>query len=296
MSKGSEKNREILLFYLFFFLTLYKILTQMLKFISFGSGSSGNCYYLSTGTDGLIIDAGVGVRTLKKHLSEYGIKLQDDVHHILITHDHADHIKAVGILSAEYSLPVYAIREVHRGIDRNYSVHKKIPSGNARVLEPGVTVSIGDFSVTPFLVPHDSTGNVGYRIVVDDVTFCLMTDVGRVTEEMQRYIGEANYLVIEANYDIDMLKNGNYPQHLKERISSGTGHLSNNDCGEALANFATSALKHAWLCHLSEENNHPVLAQKSVEQVLRSYGIIAGKDFKLEVLKRRQPSEEFILE
>ena len=122
-----------------------------------------------------------------------------------------------------------------------------------------------------------------------------MTDVGHVTDEMQEYVAKANYLVLEANYDVDMLRDGNYPQHLKERIQSPTGHLSNKECGETIANYATSELRHVWLCHLSEENNHPVLAQKTVEQVLRSYGLIAGKDFAVDVLKRRLPSEIYEL-
>lgn len=267
----------------------------MLKFISIGSGSSGNSYYLSTGTDGLMIDAGVGIRMLKKHLAENDIHIKDDVKNILVTHDHADHIKSVGYLSTEFAIPVYAIREVHRGIDRNYCVHKKVPVAQAKVLVPGEQVKVGEFYVTPFTVPHDSSGNVGYRIEAGGVVFVLMTDVGHVTEEMQKYIGEANYLVLEANYDVDMLRNGTYPQHLKDRILSPTGHLSNKECGETIANYATGELRRVWLCHLSEENNHPVLAHKTVEQVLRSYGIIAGKDFQLDVLKRLCPSEFFEL-
>lgn len=263
----------------------------MLKFISLGSGSSGNCYYLTTGTDGLFIDVGVGIRSLKKHLLNNGIRIQSDINNILITHDHADHIKAVGLLSAEYNMNVYATSEVHRGIVRNYCVHKPIPDPLIKVLECGVRIKVGEFYVTPFAVPHDSSGNVGYKIEAEGVVFCLMTDVGHVTEEMQRYIGEANYLVLEANYDKDMLRNGNYPHHLKERIASPTGHLSNVECGETLANYATSELRHVWLCHLSDENNHPELARKTVEQVLRSYGIIAGKDFKLDILRRCMPSE-----
>lgn len=266
----------------------------MLRFISIGSGSSGNCYYLQTANDALLIDAGVGIRTIKKHLHNYGLRL-DSVKRILITHDHADHVKSVGVISTEYDIPVYAIPEVHGGIFRNYCVPKKIPAGNVRNLVRGEEIVLGDFKITPFAVPHDSSGNVGYRVVVDDVVFCLMTDVGHITEEMQQYIAEANYLVIEANYDVEMLKNGPYPQHLKLRIDGPTGHLSNVACGEAIANYATSGLKHVWLCHLSEENNHPVLALKTIEQTLRKYGIIAGKDFKVEDLKRKSPSELFEL-
>ncbi len=266
----------------------------MLNFISFGSGSSGNCYYLATETDRLLIDAGVGIRTLKKALHDNNIKLES-INKVLVTHDHADHIKSVGVLGSDYGVDVYATSEVHNGIHRNYCVHKKVPGEHAKVLAKGETVVIGDFTITPFSVPHDSSDNVGYRIEVDGVVFCLMTDVGHVTEEMKKHIGDANYLVLEANYDEEMLRVGNYPQYLKERIAGPTGHLSNKDCGEALANNATMELHHVWLCHLSEENNHPVLAQKTVEQVLRSYGLIAGKDFKVEVLKRKSPSEMFDL-
>ena len=266
----------------------------MLRFISLGSGSSGNCYYLQTADDALLIDAGVGLRTLKKHLHNYGLRL-DSVKHILITHDHADHVKSVGIISSEYNIPVYAINEVHNGIYRNYCVPRKIPADNVRHISTGEKIRLGDFIVTPFAVPHDSSGNVGYRIEAEGVTFCLMTDVGHVTEEMQDYIAEANYLVIEANYDVEMLKNGPYPQHLKVRIDGPTGHLSNVACGEAIANYATTCLKRVWLCHLSEENNDRVLALKTVEQTLRSYGIIIGKDFIVEDLKRKSPSELYEL-
>lgn len=266
----------------------------MLKFISIGSGSSGNCYYLQTANDALLIDCGVGIRTLKKSLHDYDLKL-DSVKHIFITHDHADHIKAVGVISTEYDIPVYATREVHAGIQRNYCVPKKVASENIRLIEKDVRMKVGDFTVTAFAVPHDSSGNVGYRIEVDGVTFCLMTDVGHITEEMQKYIGEANYLVLEANYDVEMLRNGAYPQHLKIRIEGPTGHLSNADCAEAIANYATSELKHVWLCHLSEENNHPVLALKTVEQILRGYGLVMGKDFLVEDLKRKSPSQQYEL-
>ena len=266
----------------------------MLRFISIGSGSSGNCYYLQTANDALLIDVGVGIRNLKKHLHNYNLRL-DSVRHILITHDHADHVKSVGIVSTEYNIPVYATNEVHNGISRNYCVPKKIPADNVKCIAKSEQVKLGEFLVTPFSVPHDSTDNVGYRIEVDGVVFCLMTDVGHVTEEMQEYISEANYLVIEANDDAEMLKGGSYPQHLKTRIEGPTGHLSNVDCGEAIAHYATEELKHVWLCHLSEENNHPVLALKTVEQTLRGYGIIVGKDFMLEDLKRKSPSELYDL-
>lgn len=266
----------------------------MLKFISFGSGSSGNCYFLYTETDGLMIDVGVGIRTLKKHFKDYGLKMPQ-IHRVLITHDHADHIKSVGSISYDLQLPVYATEKVHKGIDRNYCVQRKVSSDKRCKVTAGVTEQMGEFQVTPFHVPHDSSDNVGYFIVVGDTSFCIITDAGSVTDEMQQYIARAQYLVIEANHDKEMLMQGPYPPYLKSRILSTTGHLSNDDCGEAIAQNATNRLRHVWLCHLSEENNHPELARKTVESVLRSYGIVAGKDFELEVLKRTVPTGIFEL-
>ena len=262
----------------------------MLKFICFGSGSSGNCYYLYTETCGLMIDVGIGTRMLKKHFDDYGLSMAD-ISAILITHDHADHVKSVGSLSSDLCLPVYTTAAVHHGIEENYCVRKKIRPGYERYIEHGETFQVGDFEVTSFRVPHDSTDNNGYRVRYGDVTFCLITDAGQVTDEMKPFITEANYLVLEANYELEKLQAGPYPQYLKDRIVSGNGHLSNVECGKALAENASPDLKHVWLGHLSEENNHPELARKTVESQLREYGIIAGKDFQLDVLKRRTPSE-----
>ena len=271
-----------------------KITNKMLRFISFGSGSSGNSYYLYTETDSILIDVGVGIRALKKHFHNYGLRFED-VHHIFITHDHADHVKSVGSLSTDYHLPVYATRKIHVGIERNYCVRKKIAPNHVHVIEKGVPLNVGEFKVTPFGVPHDSTDNVGYFVECEGVTFCLITDVGHITEEMHDFIGRSNYLVIEANHSEEMLLQGHYPQYLKDRILGPNGHLSNVACGEALAGYASPGLRHVWLCHLSEENNHPELARKTVEQILRSKGIVVGKDFELEVLRRKTPSEIYKL-
>lgn len=267
----------------------------MLRFISFGSGSSGNCYYLYTETDSILIDIGVGIRALKKHFHNYGLRF-DDVRNILITHDHADHVKSVGSLSNDYHLHVYTTRKVHEGIERNYCVRKKISPNHVRIIEKNVPFTLGEFHVTAFGVPHDSTDNVGYMIEWGNIKFCLITDAGHVTEEMKSFISQANYLVLEANHDVEMLQQGPYPQYLKERILGPNGHLSNVACAQALAENASPVLKHVWLCHLSEENNHPELARKTVEQILRNYGIVAGKDFVLEVLRRKAPSEIYSLE
>lgn len=266
----------------------------MLKFISFGSGSSGNCYYLATATDGLMIDIGVGIRALKKHCRDLGIQLSS-VHKLLITHDHADHIKSVGSFSYEYGVPVYTTELIHGGIDQNYCITRKVAFDKKMLIEPYKPIQLGDFTVEAFPVPHDASENMGYEIQAEGVTFVMITDVGAITDEIKERISHANYLVIEANHDVEMLTSGPYPEYLKKRILGGSGHLSNEDCAHALAENMTENLKHVWLCHLSEENNHPELARKTVETILRSYGIIAGKDVQLDVLRRTMPSELYEL-
>ena len=164
-----------------------------------------------------------------------------------------------------------------------------------RRLEKGELMRLGEFEIHSFEVPHDGTDNVGYFIQHNGVNFCIITDIGHITQEVSDHISMANYLVLEANYDKSMLDMGPYPAYLKARIASPTGHLSNEDCGKALSEFATPRLKHVWLCHLSEENNHPELARKTVETILRSVGIVPGKDFQLDVLRRKVPSSIYFL-
>lgn len=266
----------------------------MMKFISLGSGSSGNSYYLASDSTAILIDAGIGVRTLKRHFKTFGLCIEN-LNAVFITHDHADHIKSVGNLANEYHRLIYATEPVHGGINRNYCVNPKLTAEHVRYVEKDRSIEIGDLRITPFEVPHDSSDCVGYRVEHDGVTFCLITDVGHVTPELEKQVSQANYLVLEANHDEDMLMMGPYPGYLKERIRSGRGHLSNKESARLLAEHATPALHHAWLCHLSEENNHPELARKTVETVLRGYGIACGTDFKVDILKRKVPSEVYDL-
>ena len=266
----------------------------MLKFICLGSGSSGNSYFLFSENYGILIDAGIGIRAFKKHFHTYGLSLSQ-IKAVLVTHDHADHVKAVGSLSGELGLPVYATALVHDGIRRNYCVAPKLKEENVRVIEKGATFSLGGFDITSFGVPHDSTDNVGYSVQCGDVNFCLITDAGHVTEEFGPFVSKANYLVLEANHDEDMLMMGPYPAYLKGRIRGGYGHLSNKSAGPLLAEHCTERLRHVWLCHISEENNHPELARKTVDACLAAAGVVVGKDVELEVLKRRIPSQIYDL-
>ena len=241
------------------------------KLYSFGSGSSGNSYYLWYRGQGLIIDLGLSLRAFKKLFRTYGLSF-GQVLGILVTHDHTDHVKAVGALSTELHLPVYTSQGVHEGIARNRFVTKKVQAEQKRILQQGETQEIGPFSVTPFAVPHDSADNNGYLIRFGEHALCLITDAGEVTEEMGRYLAQAENIIIEANYDPKMLENGPYPWHLKHRIISENGHLCNSAAGDALRQYSPNGLRRVWLCHLSEENNHPELARAAVRQALESCG------------------------
>jgi len=266
-----------------------------MKFISLGSGSSGNCYLLQSGETSILLDAGISMRSLKKHLKDCGISLENGISAVFVTHDHADHIKSVGNIASDCGKVIYATKLVHEGIACNRCLKVQIPSACVAFVEKGKTMEVGNFRITAFDVPHDSHDCVGYVVEADGVRFCLITDVGHVTDTIREQVGLANYLVLEANHDVNMLFMGKYSQYLKDRISSDRGHLNNEQAARLLAEYATPQLRHVWLCHLSEENNHPVLARKTAEAVLRQHGIIPGVDFELDILKRKSPSEFYSL-
>jgi len=253
-----------------------------------GSGSSGNCYYLGTNEYGILIDAGVGIRSVQKSLREYGVSF-DKLVAILVTHDHADHIKTVGCLGDKYNIPVYATESVHEGILRNRAVQASLHQSR-RIIHKEVPFLIKEFQITAFEVPHDSIDNVGYHIQFDGQTFVLVTDVGCITDKIREYACRANHLVIEANYDEYMLQSGRYPYYLKQRIGNGMGHLSNKLSAEFIASIYNEHMENIWLCHLSQDNNHPELAYKTVQERLQQQGIAVGKNVRLETLSRYKVS------
>ena len=179
-----------------------------MKFISLGSGSSGNCYLLQSGETSILLDAGISIRSLKKHLKDIGLSLEQDVAAVFVTHDHADHIKSVGTIACDCGKTIYATQLVHEGIACNRCLNIKIPAACMAFIEKGTTVEMGNFRITPFDVPHDSRDCVGYVVEADGVRFCLITDVGHITDTIREQVGLANYLVLESNHDVNMLLMG----------------------------------------------------------------------------------------
>lgn len=259
-----------------------------LIFRCFASGSSGNCYYLGSRTTGILIDAGISARTIRSNLMQMGLDFRN-IMGVLITHDHADHIRAVGTIGERFHVPIYATAKVHEGIDHNYGLLEKLRTSR-KYYELGVPFEICGMQVNTFPISHDSTACVSYVIDYQNIRFMLATDVGCVDETLERYVETADHLVIEANHDEQLLLNGPYPSYLKARILSDTGHMSNLTCAHLLADHHSQKLKNVFLCHLSKENNDPEVAYQTVAGELEKAGVAVGKDLQLTVLERLTPS------
>lgn len=269
--------------------------------MSLASGSSGNCYYLGSQEGGLLIDAGIPTRNISSALRSIGVSLSDGhIKGVIVTHEHADHVRSVGVLGAVHHIPIYASLPVHNKIASSRFISEDL-GASRRHLELGQHLELAGFDITSFLVPHDSILNYGYHICRGDFSFTLATDIGHITPDIKHYAAKAKYLVVEANYDPEMLRSGPYPPFLKERVSSPEGHLSNAEVADLLADIYTPDLRHVWLCHLSKENNHPDLCWKTIESKLYyekglrigrtdDHNTGANKDFILDVLSRTNPS------
>lgn len=280
----------------------------MIKFLSLSSGSSGNCYYLESEEGALLIDAGIPARSITKELKALGVTLDSGwVKGVIVTHEHADHTRTVGVLGAVYHIPIYASVPVHNSIMTSRFIVEDI-GASRRNLELGEHFSLAGFEIQSFLVPHDSVQNYGYHIRRGDFSFTLATDIGHLTSEIRKFAQQAKYLVIEANYDAEMLRSGTYPAFLKERVAGHWGHISNDETAQFLGEIYHTNLKHVWLCHLSKENNHPDLCWKSITTYLYNMGLrvgrteeglqpnYEGKDIILDVLPRTKATQVYLLE
>ncbi len=264
------------------------------SFISLASGSNGNCYWFSNGTVTFLIDFGIGMRTAKKRLLEFSLKLED-VDFILVTHDHIDHIKHLGSFAERAFKPVCATESLHIALSSNFATRGKINSSRI-IIESEKVFEFNGVQITPFPVPHDGTDNYGYFIEMSGVKIAVITDIGRVTETVLKYSSMADHLIFESNYDSKMLEDGPYPKVLIDRISQGRGHLSNAETADAIRKIYHKNLKTLLLCHLSANNNLPTLALNESGKALIEKGAIPGVDFTLECLPRGAASRLYKFE
>ncbi len=264
----------------------------MLKFMSLSSGSCGNCYYLGSEKGGILIDAGVSLRRLKKVMLEYNIS-PDSILAVLVTHDHLDHIRHLNSFCKRLCKPVYTTQTIHDALSRHSFTASTIGPCR-RILPHEQWNDIGPMKIRYFIVPHDATQTVGNANDVDGRMIVIMTDIGRMTDEAVEFARMAETVVVESNYDMDMLMSGPYTYELKMRIVQGCGHLSNDECASAIKRFCHPKLKNIFLCHLSENNNTHDLAYRCSASALEEMGVGKG-EISLRCLPRQYPSHLFEL-
>lgn len=258
------------------------------RFISFGSGSSGNCYCFVLPEGVLLVDAGLPIRKIKHGLEANGLGLEH-IRAILVTHEHSDHSRSLCRLAAGHDITIFGTSELFAAMDRK---RPTIPPFQRVVIKSEQPFSVMGLSAIPFNIPHDSASNVGYLLRFGQCSLAVISDAGYVTPLMKQYAAMANYLILEADYDPGMLLYGSYSPELKARITGPEGHLSNTDSAVFLASLDPNNIKHVWLCHLSSNNNTHEKCREAF--ALHCDELFSGRDY-LSILPRYEVTAPFEL-
>lgn len=259
----------------------------MIKFCSLYSGSSGNCIYLATDCTKILIDAGLSGKKIIEALCSIGEK-PSELSAILVTHEHSDHTRGVGILSRKFDIPVYANENTWKAMEQDLG---PIKVENKRCFNTGVQFGLGDVEVRSFGIPHDAAEPVAFNFFAKGKKITTATDIGHINKELLKYIENSDLLLLESNHDIEMLKVGPYPWHLKKRILGDHGHLSNEMAGKLVTYLAEKGTRRFLLGHLSRENNFPELAYQTVFNMLNDKKINIGTDILLDIALRDRASK-----
>jgi phosphoribosyl 1,2-cyclic phosphodiesterase len=258
-----------------------------LNFCSLSSGSSGNCYYIGNEFFGILIDAGISATSIRKFLRDMNISMQT-IMGVMITHNHSDHIKGLEVLTRKNKLPAFT---THNVWDSILTPRMKITRDCIREIRLHEKFHLAGFDIEAFPVFHDAPETIGFHICTGDKKITIVTDLGHICTTASQYIRDANLLVIESNYDEEMLVNGRYPYYLKKRIQSDNGHLGNLQTSTFLAEIVNDNLSHICLAHLSKNNNTPEKALNTLQQTLSEKGIKVTSHPKISILKRNSPTE-----
>ncbi len=250
-----------------------------LYFTSLNSGSNGNCYYVGTKTDAVLIDVGLSCRETEKRMKQLGLNMKT-VKAIFVSHEHGDHIKGISTLANKYSLPVYITTKTAKHGPRLIS-HLSKP------FTAKESITVGDLDIMPFVKYHDATDPHSFIISSNGITVGVLTDIGTVCEEVIHHFKQCHAVFLESNYDETMLENGKYPIHLKNRIRGGQGHLSNKEALELFITHRSPNLSHLLLSHLSKENNSPEM----VESLFNQY----ANGITIAIAHRHQATEIFTI-
>lgn len=265
-----------------------------LQLCSLSSGSSGNCYFIGSSSEGVLVDAGISARRIRKTLEEIGLAMSQ-IRGVLITHDHIDHISALTILTKKHGLPVYCTEGTWKGILRNRTTFD-LDQSMFRPLKPGVPFTLAGLSIEAFPVSHDALDAVGYHINGSSRSITIATDLGFIGKEAAVSLRKANVMVIESNYDEEMLLNGRYPAELKERVNGEMGHMCNAHTARFVSEHYHPGMSHILLCHLSAENNTPEKALETLHRAMEQKGNAFHHNTVVKALPRGKRSEVFIIE
>ncbi len=249
------------------------------KYSVLASGSSGNSFYIETPQKRILVDAGLTGKKITSLLDEIDRK-PEDLDAILITHEHSDHIKGVGVLARKYHLDVYA-NETTWQVMETRNMLGKIDNSQKHIFQRDKMLTFGDLDIESFGVSHDAADPQFYRFMKDNRSFVMLTDTGYVSDRMSGIIDNADGYLIESNHDIEILRSGSYPWSLKQRILSDKGHLSNEDGANAMIRTLGNKTKKIYLGHLSKENNIKELAHMTMENQLAMADLGVGTDFKV---------------
>ena len=258
----------------------------MFNFCSLYSGSSGNSLFVETSNTKILVDAGVSCKKIENALEDINVD-PTSLDGILVTHEHIDHVQSLGTLSKKYDLPVFVNQET---LDAMPKQKDKIAEKNVKLFKVTENFSIGDLEIKPFSIPHDAANPCGFNILKENKKISIATDIGHMTKNILNNLEESLFIMLEANYDPEILKCSSYPFNLKTRISGPTGHLSNELAGKTITYLLQSGLKNAMLGHLSKESNFPELAYQTVLDELLSTNYDEN-NFKLSVASRDSHSK-----
>ncbi len=261
-----------------------------MRMVSIASGSSGNCIYIGSERTHILVDAGISNKRIEQSLNEIGVK-GSELDGILITHEHSDHIRGLGVLSRKYGLPIYSTKETLEEIGGTKSLGE-IPSELFCPVCHDVDFFIGDLEIKPFRIDHDAANPVAYRIQNDRKSVAVATDMGHYSQYIIDRLQGLDAILLEANHDVKMLEAGPYPYYLKRRILGDYGHLSNENAGRLLSCILHDHMKHIFLGHLSKENNYEELAYETVRlEISEGETPYRADDFHIAVAKRDQMSQ-----
>jgi phosphoribosyl 1,2-cyclic phosphodiesterase len=253
-----------------------------------GSGSKGNCTLVATEQTRLLIDAGFSCRDTYARLAAIN-EPSDGLSAVVISHEHTDHINGLRVLAQNGDLPVYVSRATWDAVTRDDEIRKKI--NRLEYIAASEKFTIGDIEVTPFPIPHDAADPVAFTLNTQGIRISVVTDLGFVPEIVKQRVKGSHVLIFESNHDLEMLKVGPYPWHVKQRVMSRQGHLSNNATADFLTEEFDGAAQFLVLAHLSETNNHPEIARLSAEQALSQRARL--RFTKLHLASQTKPTEVF---